>query len=203
MHILRTPHFFRWIFPKRMWGFSCSEKKIYLTFDDGPLPEVTQWVLDFLHQERINATFFCLGKHVVAYPDIFALIKAQGHAVGNHTFSHEHGLKVPKSNYLESIEKANELIQSNLFRPPYGRMPRSYERALGKYSIVMWSWLSYDFDARVPVEKILESAAQIRNGDILVFHDNEKSVERLKILLPQVVHMLKEKGFSFETIPSV
>lgn len=203
MPLFRTPHFFRWIFPKRMWGFSCPEKKIYLTFDDGPLPEVTEWVLDFLHKEKIKATFFCLGKHVVAHTAIFELIKAQGHAVGNHTFSHEHGLKVSKDAFVASIEKADKVIQSNLFRPPYGRMPRSYDRALRKYSIVMWSWLSYDFDESISVEKIMKSARHMHNGDVLVFHDNEKSFERLKILLPQVVQMLKEKGFTFEKIPVV
>jgi peptidoglycan/xylan/chitin deacetylase (PgdA/CDA1 family) len=186
-----------------MWGFSCPEKKIYLTFDDGPLPEVTEWVLTFLHEEKIQATFFCLGKNVKAHPTIFEHIKAQGHAIGNHTFSHEHGLKVSKDDYLTSIEKADEVIHSNLFRPPYGRMPRSYDRTLGKYSIVMWSWLSYDFDPNVHIEKILKSAKSIRNGDILVFHDNKKSFERLKVILPQVVQLLKDKGFSFEIVPSV
>ena len=130
-------------------------------------------------------------------------VKAKGHAVGNHTFSHEHGLKVSKDAYLASIEKADKVIQSNLFRPPYGRMPRSYDRDVENYSIVMWTWLSYDFDPSVSVEKIMKSARHMRNGDILVFHDNEKSFERLKILLPQVVQMLKEKGFTFEKIPSV
>jgi peptidoglycan/xylan/chitin deacetylase (PgdA/CDA1 family) len=203
MHLFRTPHFFRWIFPKRMWGFSCPEKKLYLTFDDGPLPEVTEWVLEFLSNEKIHATFFCLGKNVVAHPAIFEKVKAQGHTVGNHTFSHEHGLKVSKDAYLASLEKADKVIQSNLFRPPYGRMPRSYDRDVEHYSIVMWTWLSYDFDPSVSVEKIMKSARHMRNGDILVFHDNERSFERLKILLPQVVQMLKEKGFTFEKIPSV
>ena len=183
-----------------MWGFSCHEKTVYLTFDDGPLPEVTDWVLDYLQREGIRASFFCLGKHAIANGSIFEKIKAQGNAVGNHSFSHEHGLKVTKVAYLDSIERANEVIQSNLFRPPYGRMPRSYDRSLDKYTIVMWSWLSYDFDARVPVEKIVNSAKKIRSGDILVFHDNQKSFERLKIILPQVVQMLKENGFSFEII---
>jgi peptidoglycan/xylan/chitin deacetylase (PgdA/CDA1 family) len=186
-----------------MWGFSCPEKKIFLTFDDGPLPGATEWVLDFLHHEKIHATFFCLGKHVVANSSIFERINAQGHAVGNHTFSHEHGLKVSKDDYLRSIANADQVIQSNLFRPPYGRMPRSYDHALEKYSIVMWSWLSYDFDPNVPIEKILKKVKHIRSGDILVFHDNDKSFERMKELLPQVVQLLKEKGFSFETIPSV
>ena len=202
MLIFRTPHFFHWIFPKRMWGFSCPEKTVFLTFDDGPLPEVSDWVLDFLEHEGIQATFFCLGKHAIANVSIFEKIKCQGHAFGNHTFSHEHGVKVTKEAYLDSIEKANEVIQSNLFRPPYGRMPRSYDRSLDKYTIVMWSWLSYDFDERVPVEKIVNSAKNIRSGDILVFHDNQKSFERLKILLPQVVEVLKENGFSFEVITS-
>jgi peptidoglycan/xylan/chitin deacetylase (PgdA/CDA1 family) len=200
MHIFRTPHFFRWIFPKRMWGFSCPEKKIYLSFDDGPLPEVTDWVLAFLHKEKIQATFFCLGKNVGTHTDIFDRIKAQGHAIGNHTFSHEHGMKVSKDDYLKSIEKADKVIQSNLFRPPFGRMPRSYDRALDKYTIVMWSWLSYDFDERVPVEKILKSVKHVHSGDILVFHDNKKSFERLKVILPQVVEVLKGKGFVFEVI---
>lgn len=200
MTLFRTPHFFRWLFPKRMWGFSCPEKTVFLTFDDGPIPEVTEWVLDFLRDEGIQATFFCLGKNVKANTAIVHAIKADGHAIGNHTFSHEHGLKVKRSAYLESIENADAVIHSNLFRPPYGRMPRSYDRDLSKYTIVMWSWLSYDFDVRVPEEKILNSTSSIRPGDILVFHDNEKSFERLKFILPQVVQRLKGEGFTFEKI---
>ena len=151
-------------------------------------------------QREDSGYLFCLGKNVGAHTDIFDRIKAQGHAIGNHTFSHEHGMKVSKDDYLKSIEKADKVIQSNLFRPPFGRMPRSYDRALDKYTIVMWSWLSYDFDERVPVEKILKSVKHVHSGDILVFHDNKKSFERLKVILPQVVQMLKGKGFVFEVI---
>ncbi len=200
MPLFRTPHFFRWIFPKRMWGFSCPEKTVYLTFDDGPTPVASEWVLDFLRNENTPATFFCLGENVKNYPELFERMKAEGHAVGNHSYHHEHGLKVSKKDYLASIEKADELIQSKLFRPPYGRMPISYDRSLKKYTIVMWSWMAYDFDEKVSIEQILQSANSIRNGDILVFHDNQKSFERLKIILPQVVEMLKDKGFTFEVI---
>ncbi len=200
MPLFRTPHFFRWIFPKRMWGFSCPEKMVYLTFDDGPTPVASEWVLDFLRNENLRATFFCLGENVRNHPELFERIKSEGHAVGNHSDHHEHGFKMSKKDYLASIEKADELIQSKLFRPPYGRMPISYDRSLKKYTIVMWSWVAYDFDEKVSIEQILQSAKSIRNGDILVFHDNLKSFERLKIILPQVIEMLKDKGFSFEII---
>ena len=200
MPLFRTPHFFRWIFPKRMWGFSWPEKTVYLTFDDGPTPVASEWVLDFLRNENLRATFFCLGENVRNHPELFERIKSEGHAVGNHSDHHEHGFKMSKKDYLASIEKADELIQSKLFRPPYGRMPISYDRSLKKYTIVMWSWVAYDFDEKVSIEQILQSAKSIRNGDILVFHDNLKSFERLKIILPQVIEMLKDKGFSFEII---
>jgi peptidoglycan/xylan/chitin deacetylase (PgdA/CDA1 family) len=200
MPLFRTPHFFRWIFPKRMWGFSCPEKKVYLTFDDGPTPVASEWVLDFLRDENAPATFFCLGENVKNHPELFERMKAEGHAVGNHSYQHEHGFKASKKDYFTSIEIADELIQSKLFRPPYGRMPISYDRSLKKYTIVMWSWMAYDFDDQVTIEQILQSAKSIRGGDILIFHDNQKSLDRLKIILPQVVEMLKDKGFSFEVI---
>ncbi len=202
MHLFRTPHFFRWIFPKRMWGFSCPEKTVYLTFDDGPTTTASEWVLNFLRDENVRATFFCIGENVSKHPELFKRMKSESHAVGNHSYGHEHGMKVSKTDYFASIERADELIQSKLFRPPYGRMPRSYDPSLDKYTIVMWSWMAYDFDDSVPIEKILKSAKSIRNGDILVFHDNQKSFKRLKIILPQVVEMLKEKGFAFEVITS-
>jgi peptidoglycan/xylan/chitin deacetylase (PgdA/CDA1 family) len=183
-----------------MWGFSCPEKKVYLTFDDGPTPVASEWVLDFLRDENAPATFFCLGENVKNHPELFERMKAEGHAVGNHSYQHEHGFKASKKDYFTSIEIADELIQSKLFRPPYGRMPISYDRSLKKYTIVMWSWMAYDFDDQVTIEQILQSAKSIRGGDILIFHDNQKSLDRLKIILPQVVEMLKDKGFSFEVI---
>ena len=183
-----------------MWGFSCPEKTVFLTFDDGPTPIASEWVLDFLRDEQTHATFFCLGENVKNHPELFERMKAEGHAIGNHSYRHEHGFKASKKGYITSIEKADELIQSKLFRPPYGKLPRSYDRYLKKYTIVMWSYMAYDFDEKVSIEQILQSAKSIRNGDILVFHDNQKSHERLKIILPQVVEMLKEKGFSFEII---
>jgi peptidoglycan/xylan/chitin deacetylase (PgdA/CDA1 family) len=179
-----------------------SKNTIYLTFDDGPNPEITPFVLDELHKRNLKATFFCVGENVLKYPEIFERIQLEGHQVGNHSFKHENANKVTAENYLNSIQKADALIQSNIFRPPYGRLsPRLAREISKKYKIIMWTWLSYDYDKEVSVQEILAKAEkQIKGGDILVLHDNAKIAEKQKELLPQFLDMLQQKACKFEVI---
>jgi len=201
MYFLHTPRFFRWIFPFKTWGIS-SNDSVYLTFDDGPEPEVTTWVLAFLAKHEIKATFFLIGKNLEEHPAFLKRILEHGHAVGNHTMQHEHGLKTPLKRYLSSVDSTSKLLKSTLFRPPYGRIsPLKTWFLLRKYRIVMWSWLSYDFDSTCDMETILKSASKIKPGSILVFHDSPKAFERLKQLLPEVVRILQEKGLKFKILP--
>ena len=199
--IFKTPYLIKKLLFNRLWGFSNSIKKVYLTFDDGPHPDITPWVLDFLSNENIKATFFCVGDNVRKYPKIYARILKDGHAVGNHTMYHDNALSTVKKEYFESINKASNYIDSTLFRPPYGRLPITWENELiKKYKIVMWSWLSYDFDMNQPISKILKKAKKINSGDILVLHDNPKITERQKQLLPELIRFLKEKKITFEVL---
>ena len=203
MKIFRTPIYFSWFFPRRKWGFSSDENSVYLTFDDGPTPELTSWILNFLKKEEVKATFFCVGSNAKTYPELMERIVDDGHGVGNHTMRHEKGTKVSRSKYLESIDEASEYIDSALFRPPYGRLPMIYGRAIRKkYTIVMWSWLSYDYDKSVPITKVIEEAYRIKSGDVLVVHDNEKVMERIKVLLPRLVQIVREKELNFAVISS-
>jgi peptidoglycan/xylan/chitin deacetylase (PgdA/CDA1 family) len=201
MKIFRTPIYFPWFFPRRRWGFSSASKSVYLTFDDGPTPELTHWILELLEKEKIQATFFCVGTNAKSHPELMNRMVDQGHAIGNHTMRHEKGTKVSKKDYLESINEASNYIDSKLFRPPYGRLPMIYGRSIRKnYKIVMWSWLSYDYDASVSISKILEEASRIKAGDVLVVHDNEKVMNRIKELLPQMIQIVREKELNFAII---
>ncbi len=202
MRIFKTPRFFAWFFPKRTWGFSRDVNSVYLTFDDGPNPEITVWILDFLKEKNLKATFFCVGANVVKYPEVYQRILEEGHSVGNHSFRHQHYYKTSRKEYLEGIEESSKVIQSKLYRPPYGRMGSIQSRRLSKkYNIVMWTWLSYDFDPQVPLERILQSAQKdIRKGSILVLHDNPKVTQRVKALLPPLVDIIQEKNLDFKPI---
>jgi peptidoglycan/xylan/chitin deacetylase (PgdA/CDA1 family) len=202
MKIFKTPRIFRWIFPRRTWGFSRSINKVYLTFDDGPNPEITTWILDFLKDKNIPATFFCVGSNIKRYPELFQRIKSEGHSVGNHTMNHDKGTKVSFKKYKTSISETKTLVGNKLFRPPYGRLNSFKSKRLSKdYQLVMWSWLSYDFNPTIPISVILEKARkQIKAGDILVLHDNPKVTDRVKVLLPQLIEIIEEKGLKFEKI---
>jgi peptidoglycan/xylan/chitin deacetylase (PgdA/CDA1 family) len=199
--VFKTPYLIKKLFFKRLWGFSIPDKKVYLTFDDGPNPEITPWILDVLSNENIKATFFCVGDNVKKYPEIYNRILIDGHAVGNHTMYHNNARNTHKKEYFETINKASDYIESTLFRPPYGRLPITWEKEiLKKYKIVMWSWLSYDFDMNIPINKILKKAKKINSGDILVLHDNPKILEKQKELLPELIRFLKERKITFEVI---
>ena len=200
MYLFKTPFIFRWIFPRKIWGVSSSQR-VYLTFDDGPTEELTPWILNELKKENIKATFFCVGENAKSNPGLMHEMRAAGHVIANHTMRHENGNKVSKQAYLKSIEDAEPYTSSTLFRPPYGRLPFSFVKPIRKkYEIVMWSWLSYDYDHSVSVDKILIEAQKIKAGDILVLHDNAKVEERIKVLLPKLIQLLKAKGFTFDVI---
>lgn len=200
MKNFRIPFFVPWMFPRRIWKMK-SKNAVYLTFDDGPQVGLTDWILDFLEERNIQATFFCVGENVKNQPVLFSKILSKGHRVGNHTMKHEKGTRTHRSNYLKSVKNAGEYIESDLFRPPYGRLPLWKTTEIRKnYRIVMWSWLSYDYDNTVSIDDILANAKSIKGGDILVFHDNLKSHDRLKVLLPKVVDVITEKGLHFQSI---
>lgn len=197
----RSPKFLSKIFPARIWGIAVSDKSLFLTFDDGPQPGITPWVLDFLKEQGILATFFCVGENVQKYPELYERILNEGHKTGNHTMKHLNGMKTDKETYLSSIKEAENVIHSNLFRPPYGRLSKRLDKVVSqRFKIIMWSWLSKDYDNTVPIEKILDAAKRIKSGDILVFHDNVKTKERLKEILPPIIKNLKENQFEFKLI---
>ncbi len=199
--MFRSPRILKWLYPDRIWGISVSDRSVFLTFDDGPDAGITPWVLDFLKQERIVATFFCVGSNTLRNPELYERITREGHCVGNHTMNHENGYHHSVEDYLHSIQEAKQVIASRLFRPPYGRMKRRAGRKLKQdWKIIMWSWLSYDYNSKVSVSRIRSAAKFIQAGDILVFHDNRKTQDRLKELLPAVVTDLKERGFIFRTL---
>jgi len=201
MKLFRTPRFFRILFPNKTWGFSFASDSVYLTFDDGPDPDLTAWVLDFLKEKGVKATFFCVGENVKKEPELFKRIMDEGHSVGNHSMKHEKGTKTAFEDYISSVQQASVLIPGDLFRPPYGRITLKQTKFLKKkYRIIMWNWLSYDFDRSVQIDTILEKAKEIKSGDIIVLHDNPKTGDRLKLILPKLVEIIESKGLNFQSI---
>ncbi len=190
------------IFPNLIWNMKTNEKEIYLTFDDGPHPEITQQVLEILNRFNTKATFFCVGENVSKFPEIFHSIISNGHSVGNHSYNHISGWKSSNKEYFTSIEKANKLIMSGLFRPPYGRITPSQIKILKrKYSIIMWTVLSYDFDKKVSKEQCLKnSIIKTQPGSIVVFHDSLKSADNLLYALPLFLKHFTDEGFVFKTL---
>ncbi len=200
MHIVRPPLLFKSVYSKAIWRIKNQKNNIYLTFDDGPIPEITHWVLDCLREYEVKATFFCVGDNVRKYPEIFQRILDEGHAVGNHTFNHLKGWKQPFDVYIENIEKCQELTNTPLFRPPYGKMSYpQYKTLHRKYRIIMWDVLTGDYDARISKEQCLKYCIDYtRSGSIIVFHDNIKAIENLQYALPKALEFLKNKGFNFQ-----
>ena len=198
----KTPYVAKLVYPSLVWDMPSAGNKIYITFDDGPHPEVTVEVLKMLDDYNAKATFFCVGENVNKHTETFSLIKQKGHSVGNHSYNHLNGWKTPNRNYYQNIEKASKLIDSNLFRPPYGRISPSQIKHLKKtYNIIMWSALSYDFDARVSKEKCLELS--IKNsvaGSIVVFHDSVKAKEKMLFALEGFLKYFSKRGFEFKVL---
>jgi peptidoglycan/xylan/chitin deacetylase (PgdA/CDA1 family) len=199
---VQLPGFFTKWFPAAVWRMSTEEKAVYLTFDDGPVPSVTPWVLDILNEQQIKATFFAVGENVFRYPEIFEQILEDGHAVGNHTYHHLQGLKTSNLEYFKDIEQANRLIGSNLFRPPHGWLTRGQYIFLSqKYRIIMWDVISCDYNGNITKEEVLENVLKfVRSGSIITFHDSYKAEEHLRWVLPRAIEALKAEGYAFKKI---
>ena len=203
MLIEQVPVLYRLFFPSDVkWRIDGSEKCVYLTFDDGPVPEITLWVLDLLDKYNIKATFFCVGDNVRKYPDVYQEILDRGHHVGNHTFHHKRGLSCRTKNYLLNIELAACFIDSKLFRPPHGHMRLGQILKLRKeYQIIMWDLVTRDYSKRLNAKQVFEIVKKyVRNGSIIVFHDSMKAEPRIKEALPQSIEWLLEQGYAFKLI---
>ena len=200
MLIEQPPLLLRWMYPRAFWRMNKNEKAVYLTFDDGPIPEITPWVLDLLDKYHIKATFFLVGDNVRKHPEEFKMIIERGHRVGNHTYNHIQGLKYLSYNYLENTNKADELIQSNLFRPPHGWMRWAQYMVLrNRYTIVMWDLVTRDYSKRLNGKQVLGKVKKyVRNGSIITFHDSIKSEKNLKYALPRAIEWLLEQGYEFK-----
>lgn len=205
MLIEQPPLIYRLLFPDSYWKIPSKEEKvIYLTFDDGPIPETTPWVLDLLDKYNIKATFFCVGDNVRKHPNIYNEVLNRGHQVGNHTFNHIQALKTKTEDYLRNIELASEYIKSDLFRPPHGHIRRSQLRAIQKkYKIIMWDVVTRDYSKKQTPQKVLENVKKYaRNGSIVIFHDSLKAAENMKYALPLAIEWLLEQGYVFKLIES-
>ena len=200
--LVRPPQLLRRFYKDSQWRMDKNEPVIYLTFDDGPIPELTEWVLDILKEYSVKATFFCVGDNIVNNPLIFDRILDEGHQLGNHTFNHLKGWKVKNSEYFKNIEKCQELTKTNLFRPPYGRIKKSQYKLLAKdYKVVFWDVLSYDYDKLTSPKKCLDNSVRYtRNGSIIVFHDNVKAQKNLKFALPQYIEHFLKLNYKFATL---
>ncbi|MDN3723319.1 polysaccharide deacetylase family protein [Aequorivita sp. SDUM287046] len=205
------PRFIQGLYPERIWAFSDSKDSVYLTFDDGPIPEVTSWVLDELKKHKAKATFFCIGENVQKHPEIFRRILAEGHSVGNHTFNHLNGWRTETSEYVENVLKFKELLNSEftiknseiLFRPPYGKVTSQQAKILQQkgFKIVMWDIISYDYDAKVSEEKCLQNVLKnLRSGSVVVFHDSLKAEKNLRYVLPKVLGFIRERDLLCKSI---
>ena len=185
-----------------LWRKNSSEKVVYLTFDDGPVPEVTPQVLSVLDDFNIKATFFCVGDNVNKYPELYREILLKGHSVGNHTFHHLNGFKVEHEQYLNDVEQASQLIDSRLFRPPYGKLTRREKKILEqKFQIVLWDVISYDYDRNLSPSQVLENVKHnSRNGSVILFHDSMKAKNNMLSVLPDAINFLLAKGFRFERL---
>ena len=204
MLIEQPPLLYRLLYPKAIWRIPVPNKKtVYLTFDDGPIPEVTPWVLDVLDQFNVKATFFCVGDNVRKHGYIFEEILNRGHLVGNHTFHHLQGWQNWSSEFLNDTRKAGELINSDLFRPPHGHMkfPQPSRLKRKGYKIIMWDVVTRDYSKYMTPQQVLENVKKYtRNGSIIVFHDSLKAEANMKYALPKAIEWLLKQGYTFELV---
>lgn len=209
-YLTKTPGLVKRLYPSCTWNFAKDEPVIYLTFDDGPHAEATPFVLDTLKEYNAKATFFCIGKNVVAHPDIYKRIIDEGHTTGNHTYNHLNGSKSTDNDYIKDISEAKKYIDSDLFRPPYGKITRFQIRLLtaaenvkqpSKFRIIMWDVLSGDFDITLSGDRCAKNViTHTRPGSIVVFHDSQKALPRLKKSLIETLKHFTGKGYTFEAI---
>lgn len=210
-YFAKTPNIIQSIFSDFTWRIATDKKEIYLTFDDGPIPEITSWVLNTLDDYHAKATFFCVGDNIKKHPEVFQNILNNDHAIGNHTYNHLNGWTTKTKHYLDNVEKAANAIQNSklktqnsiLFRPPYGKIKTPQRKALQKkgYQIIMWDVLSGDFDPNMGKEKCLQNVIKNTDrGSIIVLHDSKKTFEKLQYVLPKILKYFSEKGFEFKKI---
>ncbi len=202
MYLVKTPQFIQCLFPNFVWRLPTEDKVIHLTFDDGPIPDVTPWVLEQLAAYDAKATFFCVGDNMRKHPHIAEMVAGQGHAMGNHTFNHLNGWSTDNIPYFHNIRHCAHLVQSDLFRPPYGKLRPTQAQFLQRhYHIVMWDVLSGDFDPQVSPQQCLDNVAQNAvAGSIVVFHDSLKAADKLYYALPYVLDHFAGQGYRFEGI---
>lgn len=202
MIIEQPAKWFRWLYPNALWRMDKNERAVYLTFDDGPIPQATPFILDTLKQFSAHATFFMVGDNVRKYPELYEQIVAEGHTVGNHTYHHLGGFKHFTATYLRDTEEANKLIHARLFRPPHGCMtPGQYALLSRKYQVVMWDLVTRDYSKWLTGDDVLNNVKQYaRNGSIITFHDSLKSIGKLRYVLPDVLSWLQQQGYSFRTL---
>lgn len=203
MWIEQPPLFYRIFFPSAHWRFRSKEKAVYLTFDDGPIPEMTPWVLDLLDKYNIKATFFCVADNVRKHPEIYQEILKRGHQTGNHTYHHLQGWKTDTESFLQDIEDAKQLIDSPLFRPPHGHIRPSQLHALKKcFKVVLWDVVPRDYSRKKNAAQVFENVKKYtRNGSVIVFHDSLRAQGKLEEALPKSVEWLQDQGYSFKLIP--
>ncbi len=206
LYLTKTPLLVKLLFSNWIWSFHSKKKELFLTFDDGPTPKVTDWVLEELKKYEAKATFFCIGKNIDSNPKLFERIKAEGHAVGNHTQNHFKSTDHNTRTYLKNIAETSRHfsgLEPKLFRPPYGKLGLRKAKALRKlgYKIIMWDVLSADFDTSISEQKCLNNViANTQKGSIIVFHDSQKASKKLRFVLPKILEYYSYKGFEFKSI---
>jgi peptidoglycan/xylan/chitin deacetylase (PgdA/CDA1 family) len=205
MYFVRPPFLLKKIYQNCIWSVPTTEKVLYLTFDDGPIPEVTPWVLEQLKKYQARATFFCIGENVKKHPEIYKMVQAAGHTIGNHTYNHRNGWKVSDEHYIKNIGKCSKFVDSKLFRPPYGKIKHSqYKVVQDNYSIIMWNVLSGDFDPDTSPRECLENSVKYtEKGSIIVFHDSLKASVNLYHVLPVFLRYFSQRGYRFEALPAL
>lgn len=204
---VKTHRIIKKLFSNYIWDIPNHENKVYLTFDDGPTPEITEWVLNQLEQYNAKATFFCIGKNIIAHPEIFNQIIEKGHGIGNHTHNHLNGWKTTTDEYIKNSMQCSEISDqfenNKIFRPPYGKIKAAQAKKLRQqgYKIIMWDVLSADFDQSISKEECLNNVlSSTKSGSVIVFHDSVKAFKNLEYTLPKVLQYLTENNFSFGII---
>ena len=200
MIIEQPSKWLRWLYPSAIWRMNPKERAVYLTFDDGPIPQSTPWIIETLERYGVKATFFMVGDNVRKYPELYELIKSHGHRLGNHTFNHLGGVTVSSDRYLHNANEADKLIHSNLFRPPRGWMKnRQYIMLRRHYTIIMWDLVTRDYSKHLTAEDVVDNVKKYtRNGSIITFHDSLRSIDKLKTALPQCIEWLQKEGYAFK-----
>ena len=203
MFIEQPPLWFRWFYPDTLWRLDKKHKVVYLTFDDGPIPDVTPRVLEILDHYKVKATFFMVGDNVRKYPDVFDLVKKAGHRLGNHSFNHIGGMRHGIRSYINNFDKANQYIHTDLVRPPYGWMKwEQYYFLRQHYKLVMWDVVTRDYSKHLTAEQVIRNVMRYtRPGSIITFHDSLRSADKLWTALPKSIEWLKSQGYSLKMIP--